>query len=793
MKIGKILALILLNLMIFSQIPVSVSAEGETLDLPKDGSWYLINTAEDLYKFADYMNKSKEKYIYARLTADITVNKGVSYEYDEASGKIKVEKDGKTAYVGSGLCDTKRGEWSGDKIELKKWNPISAEYLRFDGNGHTVDGIFVEGSSDYSYAGLFGSMTVGYIRNLTLGERSLIINTVSGRATGGIVAYTYDCSVSACKNYALVCGISSARPYLTGGTGGIAGVCRASVSECENYGTILGDGSAGGIAGSMANPRSQGAVLVNKCTNYGNVFAGMDSSAAAGGIVAVASAGNTQKSGMINFCFNHGKITADCVGGILGCGGANARVAQCGNFGTVTGVNYAGGICGAMGVSDNTLSIKGCFNSAEVKLSDNASNSYAHSIYAYYVGNTRIFKVTNCYNDTSRYNKIMLDESADEYDIRKEVMLACYDVTPEVFASGEPAYFMGMFQELENPETEGKVPQTYPDETSVSYVRRNLVYCCHKNRDGCEKAERYVYSNVSATPKTDDHTIGDNGYCTHCGADCRKPIITPETLPDATEREHYTVTFATDGTPTDELAYEIITSETDETAYTLPNGLDIYKSGNRLEIYGNPNEYGNFTFTVKATNKYGSSYKTYTLVINKNDTEAFEITTKELPDGTVGEYYSCSLEISDPKNLAYWSLIKGSVLPKGIEFDEKSGMFFGTPEETGTFDVNVEAWSINKDWAGAKLTLKINSIKNKLDYDGKTLFITCAEAGEYTIIYEHYENGRLADIRAVTQKFGEGNNTVKEFPFELANGDKIYFWENLISARPLCEAYTIKK
>ena len=31
--------------------------------------------------------------------------------------------------------------------------------------------------------------------------------------------------------------------------------------------------------------------------------------------------------------------------------------------------------------------------------------------------------------------------------------------------------------------------------------------------------------------------------------------------------------------------------------------------------------------------------------------------------------------------------------PKGIEFDSKSGTLFGTPEEAGTFAVNVEVYN----------------------------------------------------------------------------------------------------
>lgn len=354
-----------------------------------------------------------------------------------------------------------------------------------------------------------------------------------------------------------------------------------------------------------------------------------------------------------------------------------------------------------------------------------------------------------------------------------------------------------MYQDLPLPKEEGKTAKTYPDEKTERNVFRNRLYCCcccNTTNINDKHVLSCTFSNASGDTVY-DHTIGDNGYCTHCNLDCRKPIITPEPLPDATEREHYTVTFATDGTPTDELTYEIITSEADETAYELPNGLDIYESGSSLEIYGSPNEYGTFTFTVKATNKYGSSYKTYTLIINQNTVPSFAITTKELPEGVVGEDYKCMLE-TNSKESVYWSITKGFELPGGLTLDEKTGLIYGIPEKEGSYKTSITAYC-EKEEAQANFSLIISAEKSEygLYYDYRTLFVTCAKAGEYTLVFANYDKtGKMTDIKTLTRELTQGRNAISALSdvVALETGDKIFLWESLGTLKPLCGAFTVK-
>ena len=71
--------------------------------------------------------------------------------------------------------------------------------------------------------------------------------------------------------------------------------------------------------------------------------------------------------------------------------------------------------------------------------------------------------------------------------------------------------------------------------------------------------------------------------------------------------------------------------------------------------------------------------------------------------------------------------------------------------------------------------------------------VTCAEAGEYTLVFADYEDNKLNNVRLVPQKFNAGVNYVnKPEDIEMYVGDKILLLESIENIRPLCEAYPIK-
>ena len=149
------------------------------------------------------------------------------------------------------------------------------------------------------YAGIFGVISGGSVKNLTIGSSASIRTTVADKGAGAIAGKIKAGSISGCTNNAPVSCSATGNSY----SGGIVGsannaVADITISECTNNGAISGNVFVGGIAGS-ANAGSYNATIY-KCINNAAVTA---RSANAGGI-----AGALYK-GTVNLCYG-GKATA---------------------------------------------------------------------------------------------------------------------------------------------------------------------------------------------------------------------------------------------------------------------------------------------------------------------------------------------------------------------------------------------------------------------------------------------------------------------------------------------------
>ena len=123
---------------------------------------YVILTAEQLTKLSFVIGANEKDYQgkYYKLGADIILN----------DGKIIDEK----------------GALVADSTKLHKWTPIGNSSVAFtgtfDGDGHTVSGMFINTTS--SHNGLFGNSS-GTIENLTVADSWVS----GGKYTAGVVGY----------------------------------------------------------------------------------------------------------------------------------------------------------------------------------------------------------------------------------------------------------------------------------------------------------------------------------------------------------------------------------------------------------------------------------------------------------------------------------------------------------------------------------------------------------------------------------------------------------------------------
>ena len=286
---------------------------------------------------------------------------------------------------------------AGDGI-VYSWQRVESYILEFDGNNHTIYGMYFNDETATSFA-MFRS--VGTIENLitentfikglnSLGGLSVLctnlinVHTRNGyiigeRSLSGVV---YG-SVSVCQNVSNGNNITQLETTTNNGISGIceavgktfkdctnygniyltkvsyAGglVCRGGGTNLKNYGTITRTGAAtgvGGIAGYSVG------TFVN-CENYGEIINYQDN--VVGGIV-----GYNYGSSIYKNCKNYANLTG--VSGIAGWG-HRAEFYECENYGNIKNENVGrqiGGILGSANQSANgTVVFKNCKNYGNIE------------------------------------------------------------------------------------------------------------------------------------------------------------------------------------------------------------------------------------------------------------------------------------------------------------------------------------------------------------------------------------------------------------------------------------------
>ena len=249
----------------------------------------------------------------------------------------------------------------------------------FDGQGHTVSGLYVTALSN-GYAGLFGYTSGSTtIKNLTVeGEIRLEDVSTTAKHIGGIVGEA-NAKLERCVSRVRI----SAAGFGTRDTcavGGIAGKLSGAMTDCRFEGSIditckrggaYISGGVGGLAGNAAGG------ALTRCVNTGAVT--VDKGTGVGGI-----AGITSREVTFTQCANTGHISNDTTavlssgekpkggtGGILGVGkSGNVSISLCYNTGTVSGTTIVGGILGGEAGDYGTsisngipsLTVENCYN-----------------------------------------------------------------------------------------------------------------------------------------------------------------------------------------------------------------------------------------------------------------------------------------------------------------------------------------------------------------------------------------------------------------------------------------------
>ena len=252
----------------------------------------------------------------------------------------------------------------------------------FDGNGHTIRNINVTEDRDNYGAGLFSVVKGGTVKNITVEGGSIkafdygaaVVGIMLGESTvencharnveihsddvaAGIVARAYGTNntITGCTNS---CNITKAKK-----AGGIVGIASnggaTKIENCSNSGTVYAsDAGAAGILG-YAGPATNS--IINS-SNTGTI--GRITDKYAGGIVGYQASTDETAGLIIEKCTNSGEISAINAGGIYGIPGSSqpVHILKSVNNGNVTGVDAAGGIACRAGSG----TIENCTNTADI-------------------------------------------------------------------------------------------------------------------------------------------------------------------------------------------------------------------------------------------------------------------------------------------------------------------------------------------------------------------------------------------------------------------------------------------
>ena len=257
---------------------------------------YTVTSAEGLKNIAKLVNEEWKLGINITLTADIDL-KGIDW--------TPIGKDDNKAYTGT-----------------------------FDGGGHTITGLAVTGSDQYT--GLFGRIgSGGTVKNVTLKDVKIESNHSSGNV-GGVAGWSYG-NIEYCSVSGSVSSNSTA--------GGVVGYqSDGAITGCNSSATVKGMVRAGGVAGAT----NSGASLTG-CYATGSVSVenNTTSAAYAGGVV-----GSNGASSTLTACYATGSVTGSgsgtvYVGGVTGSNDLGTLTACYHAKGTVSGPGGAtGGVAG---------------------------------------------------------------------------------------------------------------------------------------------------------------------------------------------------------------------------------------------------------------------------------------------------------------------------------------------------------------------------------------------------------------------------------------------------------------
>jgi len=346
MKVKKILSIFLVMAMVITLMPgislqarateasTSLSVVDTTNAYAATSNPLAISSAGDLAYLAQQVNSGG--------TITYTDSVGAANTITASSASYKL-----TANLVMNENASNYANWD-TYYPFNTWSPIGSETYNFggvfDGDGHTVSGLYINTTS--TYRGLFGYISGSGVMVKNVGVIDSYIK--GGSYTAGVVGANNGGTVQNCYNTGIVSGDTMA--------GGVVGYNGGTVSYCYNANSVGGSGFTGGVTGYSAG-------MVSYCYNFGGVNS---SGSQVGGVVGI-----NLNSGTVQNCYNTGSIlsTNTKTGGVTGSNAGTTR--YCYSAGSVSGLSEDLGSV----VGSNTGTVTGCYYDKQMSAEAGISGS----------------------------------------------------------------------------------------------------------------------------------------------------------------------------------------------------------------------------------------------------------------------------------------------------------------------------------------------------------------------------------------------------------------------------------
>ena len=282
--------------------------------------------------------------------------------------------------------DTNWSNESWRSANLHAWTPIDTLRGGFDGDGHTIYGLYLVAAN--AKTGLFSDVR-GYavVKNLNLGKGLVTGTFARGTAqtegVGSLIGWIpndrdTDVMIQNCHSAVNIdISVNLANGDYYNGIGGLIGTgvykkdnAKETIQNCSYTGFIkvhnIGEGSVlavGGIIGHVSVMQSTQRCTISGCKNYGDITVtkeeSKNNSKGIGGIVGEIGYGATAGTVNISNCYNCGTITSDIAsgantGGIVGFyRNGPLTLEKCFNFGHISGTWGRGLITAWVGFTIN--------------------------------------------------------------------------------------------------------------------------------------------------------------------------------------------------------------------------------------------------------------------------------------------------------------------------------------------------------------------------------------------------------------------------------------------------------